>query len=34
MSMPPPNRSQEICARVLRPNGNDVPKVKAGFLPQ
>ena len=34
MSMPPPKRIQEICDRVLRPNGSDVPKVKAGFLPQ
>src|SRR3989442_15697068 len=34
ISVPPPNRSHEICDRVLRPNGSDVPKVKAGFLPQ
>src|SRR3954447_18022098 len=33
-SVPPPNLSHEICARVLRPNGNEVPKVKEGSLPQ
>ena len=34
MSCPPPNSSQEMCARVFSPNGSEVPKVKAGFLPQ
>src|ERR1700688_3624166 len=33
MSEPPPNNSQEICALVLSPNGNEVPKEKGGFLP-
>src|SRR3954449_1797226 len=34
ISVPPPNLSQEICDRVLRPNGSDGPNVNAGFLPQ
>src|SRR5438477_8961770 len=32
ISVPPPNRSHEICCRVLRPNGSAVPNVNAGVL--
>jgi hypothetical protein len=34
MFMPPSNNIHDMCCRVLSPNGSDVPKVNAGFLPQ
>ena len=34
MFCPSPHNSQEMCCRVSSPNGNAVPKVNAGFLPQ